>query len=655
MSSISLRGHRFFTGILLATLGVATCFDLRAGASPARPFVHPLFSDHMVLQRDARVPVWGWTRPGAVVSVEFAGQKRTAVADVDGQWEATLKPMKASSESRTLKVSCPGEPTVIVNDVLVGDVWICAGQSNMEMGVGLCNAPGEIAAANYPSIRLLTVPRRVSYRPVQTLQAPWLPCNPTNLMQGVWGGFSAAGYFFGRDLHQELKIPIGLIHTSWGGTPDESWTSFEALSSLKEFKARLDQIAAMDRGLIGQDKKFAPNQDDWYRANDPGTSGEWFKRGNEVFGDASPDGSPGQELRGLYWFHRTFDLPAAWAGRDLTLTLGSIHDNDATWVNGVKVGESVGADVQRTYRIPAAALKPANNEITVRVLNMNGEPCLDEENRQLGIHSEQDASTSISLAGGWQRKQSKPWPEIPTPPYAMMSTVLYNGMVAPLLPFAIKGVVWYQGEANIGRAAEYRESLPVMIADWRRRFGRGNFPFYIVQLASFTQPSPEPPQSDWAELREAQALTAKNVANSGLALAIDIGDADSVHPKNKQEVGRRLALCALARTYGKRIEWSGPWYRSMEITGGAIRIHFDHVASGLVVKGNRLTGFAIAGADDKFVWADAVVDGKTVVVSSPKISKPVAVHYAWDTNPVCDLYNGAGLPAVPFRTEGPGK
>jgi sialate O-acetylesterase len=648
-----MRLHLFFTRILLATLCPTMCFGLPADEVPARPFVHPLFNDHMVLQRDAPVPVWGWTRPGAIATVRFTGQKRTAVANADGRWEATLKPMTASSEPRTLTVSCPGELTVTVDDVLVGDVWICSGQSNMEMGVGICNVPDEIATANYPNIRLLTVPRRVSYRPVQTLEAPWLPCNPTNLMQGVWGGFSAAGYFFGRGIHQELKIPIGLIHTSWGGTPDEAWTSFEALGSMGGFKERLDQIAAINRGLIGKDKELSPNEDEWYRANDPGTSGQWFKGGREAF--ESAETSPSQELRGLYWFRRKFDLPATWTSHALMLTLGSIHDNDSIWVNGIKVGESVGANVQRTYRVPATALKLVNNEITIRVLNMNGEPCLDEDNSQLSIHPEEDSSSPISLAGGWQRKQSKAWAQIPTPPYAMMSTVLYNGMVAPLLPFSIKGVVWYQGEANIGRAAEYRESLPVMIADWRRGFGRGNFPFYIVQLASFTQPSPEPPQSDWAELREAQALAAKKVVNSGLALTIDIGDPADVHPKNKQDVGRRLALCALANTYGKKIEWSGPWYQSMEITGSAIRIHFDHAASGLVVKGNRLTGFAIASEDHKFVWADAVVDGKAVMVSSPKVSKPVAVHYAWDTNPVCNLYNGAGLPAVPFRTEGPGK
>jgi sialate O-acetylesterase len=650
-----MRPHLFLTTIFLAAIAVLTSSAAFAAEAPALPFVHPLFGDHVVLQRDSPVPVWGWTKPGAIVSVSFAGQKRTAVAQADGRWEATLQRMKGSSVPRTLTISCPGEAIVTVTDVLIGDVWICAGQSNMEMGIGNCNVPDEIAAANYPDIRLLTVPRRVSYRPVQTVEAPWLPCNPTNLMRGVWGGFSAAGYFFGRDLHRELNVPIGLIHMSWGGTPDEAWTSFEALGSLQNFKGRLDQIAAINHGLAGKDKELSPNQDEWYQANDPGTSGQWFREGKETFAPDAPATTQSSELRGLYWFHRKFDLPVPWTGRDLTLTLGSIHDNDTTWVNGIKVGESVGANMERAYRVPAAALKAVNNEITIRVLNMNGERCLDDECSQLNIQPENQSNPSLPLAGGWLQKQSKPWLQIPTPPYAMMSTVLYNGMVAPLLPFAIKGVVWYQGEANIGRAAEYRESLPVMITDWRRHFGQGNFPFYIVQLASFTQPSPEPPQSDWAELREAQALTARKVANSALALAIDIGDPADVHPKNKREVGRRLALCALANAYGNKLEWSGPWYRSMELHGNAIRIHFDHAGSGLVVRGDRLTGFAIAGENARFVWADAIVEGKTVIVSSSKVPKPVAVHYAWDTNPVCNLYNGAGLPAVPFRTEMPGK
>ena len=224
-------------------------------------------------------------------------------------------------------------------------------------------------------------------------------------------------------------------------------------------------------------------------------------------------------------------------------------------------------------------------------------------------------------------------------------------MIAPLLPFAIKGAIWYQGESNADRARQYRALLPAMIQDWRRRFGAGDFPFYIVQLAAFQDTYPEPRDNNWAELREAQALTVRNVSHTGLAVAIDIGEAKDIHPKNKQEVGRRLALCALGRTYGKKIEWSGPWYKSMQTTDNGIRLSFDHADGGLMAKGGKLTGFAMAGDDRKFVWADAVVEGNTILVSSPKISKPAAVRYAWDINPVCNLYNQAGLPAVPFRTD----
>jgi len=263
----------------------------------------------------------------------------------------------------------------------------------------------------------------------------------------------------------------------------------------------------------------------------------------------------------------------------------------------------------------------------------------------------------MSLAGSWQMHDSVALSKLPAPPAVPdannpnVVTVLYNGMIAPLLPFAIKGAIWYQGESNAGRAEQYRRLLPAMIRDWRNRFEVGEFPFYIVQLAAFQATQPQPRDNEWAELREAQALTAKNVPDCGLALAIDIGEANDIHPKNKAEVGRRLALCALAKTYGKKNEYSGPWYKSMKLKGDAVRLAFDHVDGGLVAKGGELKGFAIAGADRKFVWAKAEIDGKNVIVSSPDVPSPLAVRYAWDINPVCNLYNAAGLPAVPFRTD----
>jgi len=386
-----------------------------------------------------------------------------------------------------MTISGDENQTITISDVLVGDVWLCSGQSNMEMGMSACEATEDIVTGNFPLIRLLTVPRRVEKLPADTADLRWLRCTPEALKQGVFGGFSAASFYFGRQLYRELKVPIGLIHSSWGGTVAEAWTSLEALEKMESMKERLAVLS-----------------------NPPQPS------------------------------------------------------------------------------------TPANPNIT---------------------------------------------------------TVLYNGMIAPLLPFAIKGAIWYQGESNAGRACQYRELLPTMINDWRKHFGVGEFPFYIVQLAAFNAREPQPRENDWAELREAQALTARNLGNCGLAVAIDIGDGKDIHPKNKRDVGVRLALNALARNYGQKVECSGPWYRSMKVKDGAIRLSFDHARSGLVARSVALKGFAIAGEDKKFVWADARIDGKTVVVASPQIPKPVAVRYAWDTNPDCNLYNGAGLPAVPFRTD----
>ena len=457
----------------------------KAVASTDHPFLHPLFCDHAVLQRGGPVPVWGWSAPGSCVTVTFAGQSRTVVAGPDGKWLVKLKALRASAKPRSLSVTnSTTHESAVINDVLVGDVWLCSGQSNMEMGVGACNATNDIASANFPQIRLLTVPRLIAAAPVETMKCQWFPCSPDTIKNGLWGGFSAAGFFFGRELNRELNVPIGLIHSSWGGTVAEAWTSAEGLAPLGDFNGAIQKLRA----------------------------------------------------------------------------------------EGTKTNPNV-------------------------------------------------------------------------------TTVLYNAMIAPLLPFAIKGAIWYQGESNAGRAAQYRRLLPAMIGDWRARFGVGDFPFYIVQLAAFQTTNAEPRDNDWAELREAQALTAKNVPHCGLALAIDIGDAKDIHPKNKQEVGRRLALNALAQAYGKKIQCSGPWYRSMKVDGDKIRLKFDHANGGLVAKDGKLTGFAIAGEDHKFVWADAVIVGKTIVVSSPAMAKPLALRYAWDINPVCNLYNQAGLPAVPFRTD----
>lgn len=636
---------------------------LPAETPAPKPLLHPLFCDHAVLQRNVAVPVWGWTEPGATVTVNFAGQTLKAVADADGKWMVKLKPMPASAEPRTLKVSSSAkQQSVSISDVLVGDVWLCSGQSNMEMGIELCKATNDILTANFPQIRLLTVPKQAVRTPLQTVDCHWLPCSPETIQQGAWGGFSAAAFYFGRDLYRQLNIPIGLIHSSWGGTIAEAWTSREGLQPLGDFDAALAMMEPGKKQM--QPADYAVIYEAWCQAKDPGSRQHWEKitAAEDSWKTVSmpqPFEQAGlPDFDGIVWFRREIELPENWAGQALTLDLGPVDDIDTTWVNGVKVGQMNRFDLFRSYAIPANVLKPGRNVVTVRVLDTGGIGGFTGQAGQMHLAPTNDKqATPVSLAGTWQMRDSAPLSQLPgMPPLIDDSnpnhpTLLYNGMIAPLLPFAIKGAIWYQGESNADRAQQYRRLLPALIKDWRARFGVGDFPFYIVQLAAFQATNAEPRDNNWAELREAQALTAQTVRNSGLAVAIDIGDANDIHPKDKQSVGHRLALCALAKDYGKKIEYSGPVYHSMSVTRDGIRLKFDHVDGGLVAKGDKLTGFAIAGPDHKFVWADAVIQKNAVVVSSPKVPQPVAVRYAWDVNPVCNLYNQSGLPAVPFRTD----
>ena len=361
------------------------------------------------------------------------------------------------------------------------------------------------------------------------------------------------------------------------------------------------------------------------------------------------------QFDGVAWFRREFDLPPGAQTENAVLHLGPIDDRDTTWINGVPIGGLDDYNAARVYAVPPNALKPGKNVIAVRVLDtgyaggFNGKP----EQMFLSIPN----APALSLAGAWKYKIGAPLTAlkpVPAPPANNPSypTALYNGMIAPLVPYGIKGVIWYQGESNAGKAYQYRTLLPAMIGDWRTRWHEGNFPFYIVQLANFQQSNSNPGDNDWAELREAQSLTAAQVPNTGLSVTIDIGDANDIHPKNKQEVGRRLALAALAQTYGRKIVYSGPVYKAMQVEDDKIRLTFAHVGGGMMAKGGgKLTGFAIAGDDHKFVWADARLDGNTIVVSAPQITHPVAVRYAWAVNPVCNLYNTDGLPASPFRTD----
>lgn len=630
-----------------------------------RPFVSPMFSDNMVLQRDMRDPVWGWAAPGTQVKVTFADKSSTATADKDGRWLAKIGPFKAGGP---FKLTVEGAKALTFDNVLVGDVWICSGQSNMEFGIGnLTNADAEIASADYPTLRLFFQPKIISPVPLQYTSGSWDVCTPENVKKdGDWAGFSAVAYFFGRRLNEDLKVPIGLIHTSWGGTPAQAWTCEKDLADkLPEYRTQIAQVEAMEQARLHPETVVKDPVKVWYAKNDKGSATEpgWadpalddsgWKTANApgFFQDAGYKEFVNQQS--VVWYRKSIDLPADAATGDATVHL-MVNDNDETWVNGTKVGATDGYNIPRAYKVPSGVLHAGANVIAVRVTDTQapggiwGDPA--------GLYL-QVGETKMSLAGAWKIKLGTA--VTAKNPYPMRSaddpnlpTVLYNGMIQPIIPFAVKGAIWYQGESNAGQAYQYRTLLPTMINSWRRNWDEGDFPFLIVQLAGF-QPgaSAKTPGDDaWAELREAQWLTTKTCRNTGIATAFDIGEPADIHPKDKQDVGKRLALVAEAEDYHMKVSYSGPVYKSMKIEKGTIRLSFDHVNGGLVAKGDTLIGFAIAGADHKWYWADAKIDGKSVIVSSASVRDPVAVRYGWASYLDCTLCNKDDLPALPFRTD----
>jgi sialate O-acetylesterase len=475
-----------------------------------------IIGENMVLQQEMKLPIWGTAKPGERVTVSIGGQHVSTTADDNGRWMVELEPMKAGGP---LEMTITGENRITLHNILIGEVWICSGQSNMQWPVSkAANAETEIAQANYPEIRLFTVKRVVAERPLSDTKGEWSECSPEAVKE-----FSAVGYFFGRRIHEELGVPVGLIHSSWGGTPAEAWTSRTALESDPEFKPILDR-----------------------------------------------------------WAKILAEYPQAKQRYEKQLAQWKLE------------AEKAKAEGKPAPRKPQSPIGP------------------DHPHRPAG---------------------------------------LYNGMIAPLIPYAIRGVIWYQGESNVSRAYQYRKLFPAMIQDWRRSWEQGDFPFLFVQLANYGRRQPQPSESAWAELREAQ-LMALSLPKTAMAVIIDIGEANNIHPKNKQDVGGRLALAALAVAYGRDVVYSGPIYDSMSIEGDKIRIRFKHTDGGLVAKGEEgLKGFSIAGEDRKFVWAEARIENDTVVIWNDQVPHPVAVRYAWADNPECNLYNKAGLPASPFRTD----
>ncbi|HWK04686.1 MAG TPA: sialate O-acetylesterase [Puia sp.] len=619
-----------------------------------------LVSDGMVLQRGVPIKVWGWAAPGENITVKFDGEKVSAVTGDDREWSVLLKPRKAGGP---YIMEVDGINHIRLKDILVGDVWVCSGQSNMELPMERVKEKYAevIAHAGNPSIRQFSVATRYNFNETEKdlSSGRWESADTASILQ-----FTAAGYFFARTLFEKYHVPIGLLKASVGGSPAEAWLSENALYAFPAYREVANRYKdnAYPDSIAKNDKAIS---DEWYRnirENDKGLQGErpWY----DPAYDASAWKSmalPGywadqglSAVNGVVWFRKEIEVPAAMTGQPAALLLGRIVDRDSVYVNGQFAGTIGYQYPPRRYTLPSGLLKPGRNIIIVRVINSAGRGgFVPGKPYQLSA-----AGQTIDLTGNWQYQLGVASGPLPAPTFFQYQPGgLFNGMIAPLLPYAIKGVIWYQGESNTDRAGEYRTLFPALIADWRAHWQEGNFPFLYVQLAGYMATKDQPSESNWAGLREAQRLTL-SVPATAMAVTADIGEWNDIHPLDKEDVGKRLALAAEKLVFGDRwVVPSGPLYESMHVSGNEIHVRFSNIGEGLVVRGGgELRYFAIAGADKKFVWAKARISGDKVIVWNEQVQHPVAVRYGWADNPDgANLYNKSDnkvwLPASPFSGE----
>lgn len=613
-----------------------------------------IFNDNMVIQRDQVVNVWGWADKNEAVEITFNNQTKKAKANKDGYWSVQLNPMAYGGP---YKMSIKGKNNIIeFNNVLIGDVWICSGQSNMEWTVSnVNNTAEEISSANYPQIRSFSVNKDMSFKPLNDLNGTWEICSPQTV-----SNFTAVGYFFARQLNRELNIPIGIINTSWGGTDIETWTSSETFQALPEvFRERYSKnLTITDYDKLVENNSIARAAYLKAIEDEQGLKEKWYNPSTNVTSwTKTIVPQPWNQQRelssadGVVWYRYDFTLTKQQAETASKIHLGIIDDQDITWINGIKIGQTDSYLTISEYEIPKNILKEGKNSLIVRVYDTGGDGGFMNKPNELYITT---GNERYSLAGEWIQKISvtnKMYNYEEVSPN-MYPSLLYNAMINPIVKYNMKGAIWYQGENNANAAYNYRTLFPAMIQDWRHKWGN-EFPFYWVQLANFMQKDTEPTKSSWAELREAQSMTL-SLPKTGQAVITDIGDANDIHPRNKQDVGLRLALIALNKDYGRtNTIYSGPTYNSIQFDGNKAIINFDNVDSGFDVRSKYgyIEGFAIAGTDQKYHWAKAYVDNGKVVVYSNKVSKPIAVRYCWSDNPDVNLYNKEGLPAAPFRTD----
>lgn len=645
-------------------LSILTCIagTLSAFADPLA--LASVFSDHAVIQRDIQAPVWGVAAPNATVDVKIVQDGKTVFetnvqADDAGKWMAKTQPFAAGGPYSII-VSAKDEETVVITDVLFGDIWICSGQSNMEMtyGWGLTRGKEDVENNTYPEIRLLNVPNKTSIAPVGSFSANWAVCTPEAAKR-----FSACGYFFGAALKKELpNVPIGLVDVTWSGTYIQTWLS---LASLEQVDGLADSVqarrAAITRWIQGGKDTFGEDLAAWKSKLDPLSRAEvqpfeellddsdWLKVKLPLTFETHIDAN----FDGTVWYRTTVTLTAEQAAEEATLSLGAIDDEDVTYINGIKVGSMSVYSQARVYEVPSGVLKAGDNLIAVRAIDTGGVGGFTSKPEDLFLKTGADTH---SLSQEWTYSASKidthTRPADLANPGANSYSACYNGMFAPLFPMAVKGAIWYQGCSNVGGEQLYFKLFNAMVADWRANLTGEDFPVYLVQLSAFLQTNEKPFNSAWARMRWVMMQLGETVKNSGTAVTIDVGDHADIHPKDKKTVGERLARLALNRTYGRTdIVEAGPIPTGVEKSESGLVISFKN-ASGLKTSdGAAVSGFQVVDVAGEATWAQAAINGETVIVTVPEGVKVSAVRFAWDDYPVCNLVNGEDLPCGPFQLE----